>query len=207
MLQEIIGYMSQVDPLVVYLILIFFAFIENVFPPSPSDVVVIIGASFIAARGSADFIALIVLTSFSSSFGFMLMYWVGKKFGQRLVRSHKIKFITEEDLVKADFWFARYGYVLILINRFLPGTRSAISFFTGVHELNFTKTFVFATISAFLWNVVIIWLGFKLGENVALIDYYLKTYSSTVILATIIIVAFFVIKKVLAKRKKFENKI
>ncbi len=204
MLHEIIAYMSQVDPLVIYLILIFFAFIENVFPPSPSDVVVIIGASFIAVRGSADFITLLILTSLASSAGFMLMYWVGKKFGQRLVRSRKIKFITEEDLRHADRWFARYGYVLILVNRFLPGTRSAISFFTGIHELNFTKTFVFATISALLWNIFIIWLGFALGKNVDVIDYYLRTYSSVVILLTVVAAVLLIAKK-MWKRKKLEH--
>ncbi len=202
MLHEIISYMSQVDPFIIYLILIFFAFIENVFPPSPSDVIVIIGASFIAHQGSMNFVTLLVLTSIASSAGFMLMYWVGKKFGQRLLRSHKIKFITDKDLEHANNWFARYGYLLILANRFLPGTRSAISFFTGMHELKAGKTFVFATLSAFFWNVFIIWLGFALGENIELIDHYLKSYSSAVILITLALIALYLIKKLLAKRKK-----
>ncbi|NOX67207.1 MAG: DedA family protein, partial [Chlorobi bacterium] len=48
MLQDTLLYMSSLDPILIYLILFLFAFIENIFPPSPSDVVVVIGASLIA---------------------------------------------------------------------------------------------------------------------------------------------------------------
>jgi membrane protein DedA with SNARE-associated domain len=193
--------MSQVDITVIYLIVISFAFIENIFPPSPSDVIVIIGASLIANQGAANFISMLILTSLASSAGFMLMYWVGKKFGQKILRSHRLKFISEENLETTNKWFMKYGYALILANRFLPGTRSAISFFTGIHELSFGKTFLFATISAFLWNVFIIWLGFALGQNVEIIDHYLKTYSSTVILITLLLIVFWILKKIVKKRK------
>lgn len=201
MLHDIISYMSQVDASVIYLIVIFFAFIENVFPPSPSDVIVVVGASLFANQGAADFLGLLISTSVASSAGFMLMYSVGKKFGRKILLHHRLKFISDENLKKTDDWFAKYGYSLILANRFLPGTRSVISFFTGLHELNPLRTFIFATLSALLWNIFIIWLGFVLGKNVDLIDYYLRTYSSVVILITILVVIFLIVRRFFKKKK------
>jgi len=201
MIEQILSYINTLDTTWIYLILFFFSFIENVFPPSPSDLVVVIGASLIATT-SVSFIPILFITSVGSALGFILMYSVGYFFGEKVLRSGKLKFISKDALNKTDHWFSEYGYWIILVNRFLPGTRSVISFFTGVHELNVGKTFLLALISAFLWNTVIIYLGMQLGNNVDLIDYYLTTYSYIGYALTGIIILFFVIKYYLKKKKK-----
>jgi len=201
MLESILNYIGTLDILWVYLILFFFAFIENVFPPSPSDVVVIIGATLISDN-SVGFIPVLFITSIGSALGFILMYYVGFIFGEKVIRMGKLKFISQESLDKADEWFSKYGYYLILANRFLPGTRSVISFFTGLHELNVAKTFIYALISAFLWNLVIVTAGMKLGQNVELIDKYLSTYSTIIIGATLAAVLFFVVRYFIKKNQE-----
>lgn len=200
MLEEIIAYISTLDTTWIYFILFLFAFIENVFPPSPSDVVVIVGASLIAST-SLGFVPVLLITSIGSALGFILMYYVGFYLSEKVIRSGKLPFIKQEALHKTDEWFYKYGYFIILANRFLPGTRSVISFFSGVHELQVIKTFGFALISAFLWNILIIYFGMTLGNNVELIDYYLTTYSNIVLGATAIIVAIFGVRYFLNKRK------
>jgi len=201
MLQEILTYISTLDTSYLYLILFFFAFIENVFPPSPSDVVVIIGATLIAST-SAGFIPILLITSIGSALGFILMYFVGDFFGDKIIRGGKIKFISKDALAGTDKWFSKYGYYLILVNRFLPGTRSVISFFTGMHKLKIGKTFLFALISAFAWNLVIIFAGMELGKNVELIDKYLSTYSTIFILLTGLIILIFAARYFIKKRKR-----
>lgn len=199
MLESTLLYMSNLDPTLIYLILFFFAFIENIFPPSPSDVVVVVGASLIATT-SMEFVPVLLVTSFGSSLGYMLMYLMGKLFGEKIIRSGKITFITQEALSNTDIWFNKWGYKLILANRFMPGTRSVISFFTGVYELELLKTFVFSTISAFAWNILIIYAGMLLGSNVELIDYYLSTYSIVGLAITVVVILFFLIKYFIKRR-------
>ncbi len=192
--------MSNLDPTIIYLILFFFAFIENVFPPSPSDVVVVVGASLIATT-SMGFIPVLIITSIGSSLGFMLMYFVGKIFGEKIIRSGKISFITQEGLSNTDIWFNKWGYKLILANRFMPGTRSVISFFTGVYELDVLKTFMLSTISAFAWNLLIIYAGMFLGDNVETIDYYLATYSTIGVAISVVVILYFVVKYFINRKK------
>jgi membrane protein DedA with SNARE-associated domain len=200
MLESILLYISNLDPALIYAVLFFFAFIENVFPPSPSDVVVVVGASLIATT-SMGYIPVLLLTSFGSSLGFMLMYFVGKFSGNKIMSSGKLSFITEENLRKTDVWFNKWGFKLILANRFLPGTRSVISFFAGFYKLEVFRTFLFATVSAFAWNALIIYAGMLLGNNVKTIDYYLSTYSLAGGIITLIIIGFFVVKILLKKKK------
>lgn len=200
MLEDILLYMGSVDIVWLYAILFFFAFIENIFPPSPSDVVVVIGASLIAST-TLGYLPVLFITSIGSALGFILMYYVGKLFGDKVVKSGKIKFISDEEISKTDIWFTKYGYKLIVANRFLPGTRSVISFFSGMYELDVLKTFILSSISAFLWNAIIIYLGMEVGNNIELIDYYLSTYSKIIIILTVVVILFFVIRYFIRKRR------
>ena len=200
MLEEIIAYLSTLDASWLYIILFFFSFIENVFPPSPSDVVVVVGASLIAST-ALGFVPLLIITSFGSALGFILMYYVGYFLSEKVIRSGKLKFISPEAIQKTDEWFTKYGYKIILANRFMPGTRSVISFFSGVHELHVFKTFIYALISACFWNLIIISLGMALGNNIPLIDYYLTTYSNVGMALTLVVILFFVIRYFLRKKK------
>ncbi len=204
MLESILQYVSQLDTTYIYFVLLFFSFIENVFPPSPSDMVVILGSSLIASSG-VQFIPILVGTSVFSALGFVLMYYIGHFFGDRILRSGKLKFIHNSDLVKTDTWFKKYGFYLIVANRFLPGTRSVISFFAGVHRLPIGYTFLASAISAFLWNFIIIYVGYLLGNNIRLIDKFFSAYSTVALIITAIIVLFFVVRYFIKNKKTNEN--
>lgn len=201
MLQEILAYISTLDPAVIYLVLFFFAFIENIFPPSPSDVVLIIGATLIA-NSPVGFFPVLLLTSVGSAAGFIVMYYIGEFLGEKLVRKGKLKFLKQDSLDKTDNWFSLYGYNLILINRFMPGTRAVISFFCGVHRLKPAKTFLYAALSSLVWNAILISLGVALGNNIELIDKYLGTYSNIALAITAIVIAFILYKFWKKKKSK-----
>lgn len=201
MLNEILQFLSSVDATWIYATLFFFSFIENVFPPSPSDVVVVVGASLIAST-SVSYLPVLFITSVGSALGFILMYYLGKLFGDKVIRSGRLKFLSQEDLSRTDIWFSKYGYELILANRFLPGTRSVISFFSGMYELMLLKTFIYASISAFLWNAIIIYMGKVVGDNVELLDYYLSTYAKIIITLTVIVVGIWLIRFLISRKKE-----
>jgi len=200
MLETIISYLHSVDLVWIYVILIIFSFTENIFPPSPSDVIVIIGASLIAST-TMSFIPVVLLTSIASALGFMVMYLIGKYLGEHIVRTGRIKFISPEAIQKSDYWFSRYGYILIIANRFLPGARAVISFFSGMTELQPVKTFFCAVLSALLWNSLIIYIGMKLGDNVELIDRYLSTYRNIILLIMGVIAVILIARHLILRQK------
>ncbi|MEA1927004.1 MAG: DedA family protein [Candidatus Auribacterota bacterium] len=206
MLETVISYLSSVDTFWIYVILIAFSFTENIFPPSPSDVVVIVGALLIGTKTTTmSFIPVVLITAIASSLGFMVMYMIGKYLGEHILRTGKIKFISQEAIEKSTRWFSRYGYKLIVSNRFLPGTRSVISFFSGMNELKPVKTFFCATLSALLWNSLIIYLGIKLGDNVDLIDHYLSTYRNIILITMGVIAVILIIRYLIIRAKKNSN--
>ena len=81
---------------------------------------------------------------------------------------------------KPKLWFITYGYVLIIANRFLSGTRAVISFVAGASAMNFVYSIILSALSALIWNGILIYAGMELGNNWRLVSEYLSTYSSAI---------------------------
>jgi len=204
MIEDILTNISNLNPFWIYVVLFLFSYAENVFPPSPSDLVVLIGGSLVS-KSAINFLPTLFLTTAGSVFGFMTLFYIGSLLDKKVLRAGKIKFISLEALDKAERWFLKYGYLIILANRYLPGTRSVISFFAGVSELKVKKTILLAAISAITWNTIIIYLGFIFGNNIETVDSYLSKYTNIVIVITVIAVLFFIVKY-FWQQKRIKNK-
>jgi membrane protein DedA with SNARE-associated domain len=182
----------SMNPVWVYCIVALIAYLENLFPPFPSDVAIVASASLIGF-GTIDFLPLLVMTTVGSTLGFVTMYRIGDWFGDKILEGGKIPFIPIDSVHKVETWFRKYGYWVIIANRFLAGTRAVVSFFAGMSELNLWKTTVLSFGSALLWNAILILAGKTLGENWSSIAFYLETYSKAVtlivLLAALIVIA------------------
>ena len=188
-MQEIIHLLTSVDPVWVYAIIFAIAYIENIFPPSPSDVVVVFGGALAAMDHGSFFLALMAGT-LGSTLGFMTMYGLAKWFGRRIIETGKLKFIPLENVHRLEHWFAKYGYWIIIANRFMAGTRALVSFFAGLSELNLTRTTLLSFISSLAWYSILVYAGYTLGNNWKKIGFYLTTYSQ---IATIIVILVIII--------------
>ncbi|HKI77723.1 MAG TPA: DedA family protein [Ignavibacteriaceae bacterium] len=200
MIENILSEISRMTPFWLYIVLFFFSYIENIFPPSPSDLVVLVGGSLVAT-GTIHFVPTLIFTTVGSVLGFMTLYFVGSQFDKKVLHAGKIKFISIEGLEKVESWFVTYGFGIILANRFMPGTRSVISFFAGISELNIKRTVILAAISAFAWNTIVLYLGVIFGDNIEVVDKYLSTYSNIGLIITGLVILFFVIRYFILKKK------
>ena len=184
--------LMNVDPVWVYVAIAAVAYIENIFPPFPSDIIVVAAGSMVGI-GSVDFTLALFLSTVASTLGFATMYKIGDWFGDAILETGKIKFIPVDNVRKVEAWFQKYGYGLIVANRFLAGTRAVISFAAGVSELSLWKTVLLSFVSSGAWNFLLLSAGKKLGENWRTIGLYLETYSTvvTAILLVIVLAALF----------------
>jgi membrane protein DedA with SNARE-associated domain len=199
MFEHLFTSLSSYDPILIYGLIIFIPFIENLFPPSPSDIAIVIAGSLII-HGTINFFMALILSTLGSEIGFMVLYYVGLQTDRKIIRAGKLKFISQEAVIKAELWFTKYGYALILCNRFLSGIRAVISFFAGLAELNMKRTFIYSTISAVAWNGILLGLGIFFGYNLSLIDRFLVNYSYGILFVAAMIAIYFLVKYLL-KRK------
>lgn len=201
MIEEIVHLVSTVNPLWLYLLVFFIAYIENLFPPLPSDVVVAFAGS-VAAIGHVSLPLLIIMAVSGSTTGFITMYFIGKLAGNKILETGKIKFISVKAVLTVEGWFRKYGYSLIIANRFLAGTRAIISFFAGMSELDLRKTIILSAISSFIWNMILIYLGYAVGHNIERIGEYLATYNKLVLSIIAGVVIIFLVRYIYRKFRK-----
>ncbi len=198
-MQEFFQYLSGIDPLVVYGLVLALALVENIFPPSPSDVMIIAAGSLVGIQ-KLDFLITVFSATAGSVAGFVVMYKIGDWFGDHILEKGKIKFIPIEAVHKVERWFTRYGYLVIVVNRFLTGTRAVVSFFAGMSELRLSTTVLLCAVSALVWNTILVAIGYYLGQNWDKISLLLNTYSQLATVVAVIVVLFLVIRYVLNRR-------
>jgi membrane protein DedA with SNARE-associated domain len=175
-MESFINYLSQLDPLWIYVAIASIAYIENIFPPFPSDVIVVAAGSM-AGLGRVDLFTALVLATAGSTVGFLTMYKIGDWFGDKILEQGKIKFIPIDKVHLVEGWFKKHGYWIVVVNRFLAGTRAVVSFFAGMSELSLWKSLILSAVSALGWNFLLLYLGRELGENWRSIGSYLETYG------------------------------
>lgn len=187
-MEDIVQYIVGLNPIWIYVSVCSVAYLENLFPPFPSDVVVVAAGSLIGV-GTIDFSLALVLATVGSTLGFVSMYKVGDWFGVRILETGKIKFIPLDQVHKVELWFRRHGYAVVAANRFLSGTRAVVSFFAGMSELSLINCTILSFISALAWNFILLFAGQKLGENWKNISPYFEAYgkAATAIVLTVVL--------------------
>jgi membrane protein DedA with SNARE-associated domain len=199
--ESIIRWLQNLPPLGIYAVLWFVTYIENVFPPSPSDVVMLFIATLVGI-GTIGHVPAIAVATLGSVMGFLTAFLVGRRVGRRAVESNKIPFVSVDSLRKVDSWFEKYGYWVIVANRFLAGTRAVISFFAGMTKLDLTKTTILCAISALAWNIIVIELGALLGNNWRKGQEILRQYGLVVTILLAAVILFFVVRWIIRRRRK-----
>ncbi len=152
------------------------AIVENLFPPVPGDTVTLLGAYFVG-RGQLDFIGVLVSTTLGSVVGFMALFMIAYKLEWAWFEKRNWKWMQRSQIEKVESWFQKYGYGIILANRFLSGVRSVISISAGLSKLNIGLVILYATISAAIWNAIIIYAGAFIGESWETILEYIQLYN------------------------------
>lgn len=169
-------------------------FLENLFPPIPSELIMPL-AGFTVARGEMNFFVAVLAGTIGTVLGALPWYYLGHFLGTERVRALADRYgrwltVTGKDIDRADRWFDRHGIKAVLIGRLIPGVRTLISLPAGISGMNLPVFLVFSTIGTVLWTTLLAAAGYFLGDNYELVDEYLAPASK--VIAAIIVVSFLV---------------
>jgi membrane protein DedA with SNARE-associated domain len=194
MVETIVLFLQSLPPWGVIAAVFIIAYVENLFPPSPSDVLLIFAGTLIGI-GAADFTSLLTASTFGGVAGFATAYVIGRRYGPHVVASPLVPFLDAALIERVQRWFDRYHGLIIVLNRFLAGTRAVISFTAGITRMPFPRTLVYCTLSAAAWNALLLWLGSLAGTRWRDINGYLSTYGWVVTILLVVIIAVVVLRK------------
>ena len=151
------------NPLWAYLLLAASAFLENLIPPVPGDVVVIFSA-YLVGRGVLEWIPVYACTCLGGTLGFWVMFALGARYGPRLLQP-RFRIASVQSLERAARWLERFGAWLVLANRFLSGIRSVIALSAGMGGMGWKPVVGLGLVSMAIWNGLLIYAGLLVGNN------------------------------------------
>ena len=193
------NHIDNLPTILVYLILVISAYLENIFPPAPGDMIVAFGA-FLAGAGRLDFTGVFISTTLGSLLGFMTLFWLGGYLGRRFFIERDFFFFKKEDIIKTGNWFKKYGLFIIAFNRFFPGIRTVISIASGIYKLDRMKVLFLALVSCALWNLIWMSIGYTLGNNWTMVEKELKSifvrYNLVILSLLLVLFVYVIIKKI-----------
>lgn len=185
--EEILQYLATKQAVTIYIILAISAYIENVFPPWPSDTMLLVGA-FLAGRGELSYLSLYLCVIIGGLAGTMTLYYIGNKKGRSFFEKYDKYYFKIENMQKIEKWFDKWGNLLLIVSRFLAGIRSVVAITAGIGNVPVSRMTVFSLISFCLWYAVLIGGMYLLKSNWMKLVEVIKSYNIILIVASAIVV-------------------
>ena len=186
--QFIINAMEQFGYIGVFLLIA----IENIFPPIPSEVILVFGG-FMTTYTSLSIPIMVLAATLGSLLGAIVLYYIGKIFNKerlkRIVNGKigKVLRLKASDIEKADKWFDTKGNKTVFFCRFIPIVRSLISIPAGMSEMPMKKFLLYTISGSLIWNTVLIIVGSIVGDKWETIVGYLDNFSNIILIILVII--------------------
>lgn len=168
-----------------YFGIVLLMFIENVFPPIPSELIMPL-AGFMVTKEQFTLVGIILAGTFGSVLGAVPIYYLGQKFGAEKLKNFANKSgrwfaLSVDDIERSQKWFDRHGGAAVFFCRLVPGLRSLISFPAGVNEMPLFKFLLYSTFGMLVWTSFLALSGYILANNFTQVEQYLDPFTYIVL--------------------------
>ncbi|MFD1341370.1 DedA family protein [Litorisediminicola beolgyonensis] len=164
-------------------------FLENLFPPIPSEIVMPLGG-YIAARDGLSLVLMVLAGTLGALAGAYFWYWIGRRIGTDGVKTFARRYgrwltLTPQEIDTADAWFDRYGGWAVFVGRLIPGVRTFISVPAGLSEMPLGRFLLFTTLGTTLWSAALTIAGYYLGARYDAVASWTGPVSNLVIVLAV----------------------
>lgn len=197
------GVIETFGPLGIFLAM----FVETVFPPIPSEIVMPLGGyiAYVGGQGYLGLFTMILAGSLGSTLGAIMIYFIALKGGRSLVLKYGRKVgVNEKKIAIAEKWFKKYGDFAVFFGRMAPGIRELISIPAGFAKMDFVRFLSFTFAGSLGWSAFLGSIGYFFADTWR--DFNFDSMFGIVGLVVLLsIAAYFVFKYFVNYRKKKLN--
>ena len=143
--------------------------------PMPGDLVIMF-AGYRASLQQMDLLEAGVSVILAVQMGSTILYLISRRLGHSILfRFGLYIHLDQNKLEKVERWIRRRGPIMVLVGRLTPGLRTPTSIMAGIFEIPFHQFLLFTTISAVIWGVFWLLLGFFFGTSLLPIVRYIHS--------------------------------
>lgn len=178
-------------------------FLENLFPPIPSELIMPL-AGFTIAQGKLQFAPVVFAGVFGTVIGALPWYYAGKILGEVRLKGLADRYgkwltVSSKDITKATGWFDKHGSKAVFLCRLVPGVRTLISLPAGISNMPLLPFLAYSTVGTTLWVGLLTYAGYVLGDNYELVDKYLGPVSKIVLAIILAAFAIWVVRRTMRR--------
>ena len=182
----------------------FLVALESVFPPIPSEVVLPL-AGFVAGRGDASLVGMIIAATIGSVIGAWILYGIAAWIGQERLRRMILKYggwlgVKDRDITRAEDWFDRRSNVAVAVGRCVPLIRSLVSIPAGFRRMPLVRFTLLTAAGSLVWNAALIGAGAALGDNWEQVGKVIERFQLVVVVVIVAAVAWFLFHRLIKPR-------
>jgi len=175
--------------------------VESSFIPFPSEVV-LIPAGYLVAKSEMNMLLVMTTAVAGSLVGALVNYYLARWLGLAVLRRYgRYAFISEATLEKLERFFETHGPVSTFSGRLIPGIRQLVSIPAGLARMRMVPFLGYTALGAGLWSLLLVLLGYFIGENEALVKGYLKEATAVVLIFVVLLLVTYIYRH----RKKKVN--
>lgn len=147
----------------------FLVALENVFPPIPSELILLL-TGFNVSESRFDFVSGVIAATVGSVVGAYFLYAIGRllddeRMEKFLAGIGRFVGLKKSDVHKGFVWFERYGNYVVLFGRMIPMVRSVVSIPAGGDKMPLLKFTLLTAAGSLVWNIVWVAAGWGLGDQ------------------------------------------
>ncbi|HXF13358.1 MAG TPA: DedA family protein [Terriglobales bacterium] len=155
--------------------------IESACIPLPSELIMPF-AGYLVFSGTMKLLWVATAGAIGCNLGSLVAYEIGAYGGRPLVERYgKWVLMGKHELDWADRFFARWGYLAVLIARMLPVVRTFIALPAGIARMPRLRFHVYTFLGSWPWCFFLAWVGMKMGENWRQIGKYLHKLDVVIV--------------------------
>lgn len=156
------------------------SFVEYVFPPFPGDTIVLLGAWY-AAHGALSWPAAFTAVTAGAVAGAWVDWRAGRALAPALEARASVRGpLDAARLARFDAAYRKYGGLLLVANRFLPGIRAFLFIAAGAARLPLGRVLLLGGVSAALWNALLLAVGALVAKNAGEMAALFERYTTAV---------------------------
>jgi membrane protein DedA with SNARE-associated domain len=203
MLEDIVSWVQDVVVDLGYPGIFVLTILEVIAPPIPSEIILPF-AGFLASRDELNFWGVVVAGTAGSLIGAWGLYFVGLWGDERvrwiIHRWGKYVLVSEREVDQAERYFRRYGSIIVLVSRMIPGIRSLISIPAGMARMDLWRFSVFTALGSFGWTLLLVYVGWVLENNWRDIEPIFQRLQLVIVALVAVVVVAYVWYKVRSRR-------
>ncbi|MFD0772161.1 DedA family protein [Bacillus sp. CGMCC 1.60114] len=156
-------------------------------------------------EGDMTFWIAVLAGTIGGTTGPLTLYALGYYGGRPLLLKYgKYFFIKEEQIQKADDFFAKYGHVVAFTGRFVPGVRTLISIPCGMAKMNIVQFTIYTFVAMVPVTTLYIYAGMKLGPHWQKAGAMVDQYMLPILGVVFVFMIGMVISKMVKKKSRTE---